>query len=70
MQWTRKHDQPGSFIDLPIERKSLLEEFIDLCRVHPDQPALKAVGSHWALSRAAITDHTVIERIREAGGAA
>jgi hypothetical protein len=62
--WTRKHDDPR--IDLipaapRITRPQSLEQLIKICRTRPPGERLKAAGSHWALSRAAISDHTFIE---------
>ena len=62
--WTRKHDDPR-FSLIPqapriVYPKSLLE-LIELCRDRAADQRLKAAGSHWALSQAAISDHTFIE---------
>src|SRR5262245_17580624 len=58
----RKHDAPGQSPQVPAtERKTTLEEIIDLCSKHPPGERLHAAGSHWALSDAAISDHTQIE---------
>lgn len=66
--WARKHDDPH--FDLIPELQRLapaivypksLPELIDLCRNRPPAQRLKAAGSHWALSDAAISEHTFIE---------
>ncbi|MBK5290842.1 MAG: hypothetical protein JJE04_03985 [Acidobacteriia bacterium] len=62
--WTRKHDDPRTplFPDAArIVYPKTLEEIIDLCKNRPASERLKAAGSHWALSHAAISDHTFIE---------
>ncbi len=62
--WTRKHDLPGTPY-LPHVPKTVyptsLEELIDICKNRAPQERLKAAGSHWALSDAAVSDHTFIE---------
>src|SRR5215207_6683590 len=62
--WTRKHDDPR-FNLIPLAPKicypKSLEELIELCRDRPAGQRFKAAGSHWALSPAAISDHTFIE---------
>lgn len=62
--WTRKHDDPR-FPLLPTVPRTVypkcLKELIELCRDRPPSEPLKAAGSHWALSPAAISDHTFIE---------
>jgi hypothetical protein len=40
---------------------SSLADVIEICRERDHSPRLKAAGSHWALSEAAISDHTFIE---------
>jgi len=61
--WFRKHDLPGvPHADAPaIAYPTSLGELIALCRDHPPQQRLRAAGSHWALSEAAVADHTFIE---------
>jgi len=62
--WTRKHDNPDSSLidEAPrILYPKTLEDLIEICRIHPRSERLKAAGSHWALSGAAISDHTFIE---------
>ena len=62
--WTRKHDDPRTPL---IEHApstvfpSGLEDLIAICRERQPGERLKAAGSHWALSGAAISDHTFIE---------
>src|SRR5437867_349034 len=62
--WTRKHDDPR-FNLIPqaprIVYPKSLAELIELCRNRPAGQRLRAAGSHWALSQAAISDHTFIE---------
>jgi hypothetical protein len=62
--WTRKHDDPRQ----PLIRRApkivyprSLEDLIEICKNRPPIQRLKAAGSHWSLSRAAISDHTFIE---------
>ncbi|MGB7069968.1 MAG: hypothetical protein WBD22_10790 [Pyrinomonadaceae bacterium] len=62
--WTRKHDDPR--FDLIPKAPEIvypkdLGELIQLCRIRPAGQRFKAAGSHWALSPAAISDHTFIE---------
>ena len=60
--WRREHDMPGTFINVPqIERPTTLERLIEICRTWQPGQRLHAVGSHWALSTAAMSDHTYIE---------
>jgi hypothetical protein len=61
--WFRKHDLPGvPHVGAPlIAYPTSLRELIELCRDHPPEQRLRAAGSHWALSEAAVADHTFIE---------
>ncbi|MGG7569801.1 hypothetical protein [Streptomyces sirii] len=62
--WTRKHNDPRTAHtpEAPtIGYPKSLPELIELCRHHPPGQRLKAVGSHWALSEAAVSDDTFIE---------
>jgi hypothetical protein len=64
--WTRKHDDPRHpYIPEPgaecILYADSLAELISACRDRRPDERLKAVGSHWALSTAAVSDHTFIE---------
>lgn len=62
--WTRKHDKPGLPLLASVERivfPTSLKEFIEVCRSRASGERLKAVGSHWALSEAALSDTTFIE---------
>lgn len=62
--WTRKHDLPGSPLIPAAPRivyPTSLDQLIDICRTRDPNNHLKAAGSHWALSDAAISDHTFIE---------
>jgi len=62
--WTRKHDDPR-FNLIPNAPKIVypktLPDLIELCRNRPASERFRAAGSHWALSPAAISDHTFIE---------
>lgn len=62
--WTRKHDDPR-FNLIPKAPKIVypksLAELIQVCRERPAGQRFRAAGSHWALSHAAISDHTFIE---------
>ncbi|WP_127571984.1 hypothetical protein [Georgenia faecalis] len=61
--WRRKHDDPGGpgLEAATVVRPASLEELLTLCRERPPGQRLKAAGSHWALSDAAVSDHTFIE---------
>jgi hypothetical protein len=63
-RWTRLHDPPESpyirMAPLTQHRRSL-EDLIEICRTHPRDQHLRAAGSHWALSEAAVCDHTFVE---------
>ncbi len=62
--WTRKHDDPIAphFPQVPvIQYPQSLAQLIEICRDRPADQRLHAAGSHWALSEAAISDHTFIE---------
>ncbi len=62
--WTRKHDDPRTAL-IPHTPKIVypkgLADLIQLCRDRPAGERYRAAGSHWALSHAAISDHTFIE---------
>jgi hypothetical protein len=62
--WTRKHDDPR-FALIPqapeIVYPTTLVDLIDLCKNRPADKRLKAAGSHWGLSHAAISDNTFLE---------
>lgn len=62
--WTRKHDLPGTPL-IPSAEKILypnsLEQLIQICADRETNEYLKAAGSHWALSEAAISDSVFIE---------
>jgi len=62
--WTRKHDLPGEPL-LPVVRKiyfpTSLNDLIEICKSRPAGEHLKAAGSHWALSTAAVSDTAFIE---------
>ncbi len=62
--WTRKHDKPGTplITQAPaIVFPQSLEDLISICSSRPAETHLHAAGSHWALSSAAVSDHTFIE---------
>jgi hypothetical protein len=61
-RWRRKHDDPRRpAMTVPeIAFPRTLDDVVELCR-RPAPKRLKAAGSHWALSEAAISDHTFIE---------
>jgi len=62
--WTRKHDDPRRALiqHAPcIVYPTSLRELIDICKDPSAGERLKAAGSHWALSAAAISDHTFLE---------
>lgn len=60
--WRRKHDDPQrppmAVPEIAFPRT--LDDVVELCR-RPQPKHLKAAGSHWALSDAALSDHTFIE---------
>ncbi|MBB3122467.1 hypothetical protein [Pseudoduganella violacea] len=62
--WTRKHDNPLS-PKVPLAPRIThpvgLADLVNLCATHEPDQHLHAAGSHWALSDAAISDHTFIE---------
>jgi len=60
--WIRKHDLAGTGLTAAkILFPKSLAELIELCRDHAPGTHLKAAGSHWALSRAAISDNDFVE---------
>ena len=62
--WTRKHDEPGNPLFSQVATilfPQSLEDLIEICKNRPENQHLRAAGSHWALSEAAISDHTFIE---------
>src|ERR1700730_11482523 len=62
--WTRKHDKPRT-PHIPQARLVVfprsLEDLIVICSTRDPDQRLHAAGSHWALSRAAVSDDTFIE---------
>lgn len=62
--WTRKHDLPGSPL-FPFAPKiyypASLKDLIEICKSRPPGEQLKAAGSHWALSNAAVSDSAFID---------
>lgn len=62
--WTRKHDEPGVPlvpIAPTITYPTSLEDLIGLCQTRPPTDRLRAAGSHWALSHAAVSDNVFVE---------
>ena len=63
--WTRKHDDPLGSISSRMRQRLCtpkdLAELIQLCRTALRANDIRAAGSHWALSHAAISDHIFIE---------
>jgi hypothetical protein len=62
--WQRKHDDPAVPVvpSAPITAfPNSLPELIELCSRRRANERLHAAGSHWALSDAALSDHTFIE---------
>jgi hypothetical protein len=62
--WTRKHDKPGTpyMSQAPvIYYPQTLEDLICICANRDPDTRLHAAGSHWALSTAAVSDHSFIE---------
>ena len=62
--WTRFHDDPRTILlnQVPeVDYPGGLADLIELCRDRPPEVRLRAAGSHWALSEAAISDHSFIE---------
>ncbi|WP_256081952.1 hypothetical protein [Massilia sp. YIM B04103] len=61
--WSRKHDNP-MVPKVPIAPRTIyptgLADLIHICTTRPPDQRLHAAGSHWALSEAAISDHTFI----------
>lgn len=62
--WTRKHDNP-MFAKVPLAPRKVyptgLADLVKICATRKPDQRLHAAGSHWALSEAAISDHTFIE---------
>ena len=62
--WVRKHDKPGVPL-IPQAASTIfpqsLADLIEICRTRQPGQHLHAAGSHWALSTAAVSDHTFIE---------
>lgn len=62
--WKRNHDLNTSAIRPRAEKIhcfDTFEDLIQLCASRPSGKKLKAVGSHWALSEAALSDNEFIE---------
>jgi hypothetical protein len=67
MPWTRQHDEPGVPLvsdALTIAYPQSLNDLIELCTPGPTRSQtthIHAAGSHWALSRAAVSDALFLE---------
>lgn len=62
--WTRKHDKPGTplILHAPVTYfPRSLDDLITLCADRAANSALRAAGSHWALSTAALSDQAFVE---------
>jgi hypothetical protein len=62
--WVRKHDEPGVPLvpSAPtIAYPTSLEDLIGLCQARAPKDRLRAAGSHWALSPAAVSDNVFVE---------
>lgn len=62
--WARKHDLPGVALVPSAPRviyPTSLEDVIALCKTRAPDERLRAAGSHWALSRAAVSDNVFVE---------
>lgn len=61
--WSRRHDMPGIPVapNASIVYPQSLEDLIAVCGSRAPGQYIKAAGSHWALSPAAISDGTFIE---------
>ena len=62
--WTRKHDD----VALPVVPNAprtiyprSLDECIEICRTRKPHERIRAAGSHWALSEAAMSDSVFVE---------
>src|SRR5262245_51900825 len=62
--WTRKHDDPAKPI-VPSAPRTMfpksLEELIEICSKRAPKERVRAAGSHWALSEAAVADSIFVE---------
>lgn len=62
--WTRKHDN-SMFAKVPLAPRTVyptgLADLVKICATRKSDERLHAAGSHWALSEAAISDHTFID---------
>ena len=62
--WTRKHDDPRVPLFPSVARTAYpksLEELIDICKNRKPGERIRAAGSHWALSEAAVADQVFVE---------
>ena len=68
--WTRKHDDVAAPV-VPSAARTIyarsLEECIELCRNRKPHERIRAAGSHWALSEAAISDTVFVETSNPTG---
>lgn len=62
--WTRQHDDPALPV-VPRAPRTLypksLAELIEICSTRQPAEKIRAAGSHWSLSRAAISDSVFVE---------
>jgi hypothetical protein len=62
--WTRKHDDVATPV-VPSAPRTVfvhsLEDCIEVCRTRQPHERIRAAGSHWALSQAAIADTVFVE---------
>ena len=62
--WVRKHDDPAAPV-VPSAPRTVypksLEEVIEICGTRGKNERIRAAGSHWALSEAAISDTVFVE---------
>ncbi len=62
--WTRRHDDPRQVLLPSVPKVVFAQSLIDLlerCYTASADARIRACGSHWALSDAAISNHTFIE---------
>lgn len=62
--WTRKHDDAAIPV-VPSAPRTVyvhsLQDCIEVCRTRQPHERIRAAGSHWALSEAALSDHIFVE---------
>lgn len=61
--WQREHDNPDqpTRTNVGLFRPTSLDELVDICKTRTPAQRLKVVGSHWALSDAALSDDLFVE---------